>query len=55
MTRLRRVPPVVLPVTAFVVGAVLMLAGAYLLAGLAATLLLAGLALVVAGLVVDVG
>lgn len=55
MTRLKRLPVTVVPALAVLVGFGLAVAGLYLLAGLAVTLLAAGVVLIVAGLVVDVG
>lgn len=55
MTRLKRLPVTVVPAMAVLTGFGLAVAGLYLLAGLAVTLLVAGVALVAAGLVVDVG
>lgn len=50
-----RVPVTVLPVVAVLAGFGCAVAGLYLLAGLAVALLVAGVVVLVAGLVVDVG
>lgn len=54
MRLLRRIPSVVLPLVLVLAGGSAALAGVYLLAGLAPTLVVGGAAAVVAGLVVDV-
>lgn len=53
MTRLKRLPMALLPALAVLAGFGCAVAGLYLLAGLAVTLLAAGVVVVVAGLVVD--
>ena len=54
MTRLRRIPASLLVVVAVLAGFTAALAGLYLLAGLAVTLLVGGCAVVAAGLLVDI-
>lgn len=54
MKHLRRVPPILLPVSLVLAGAAASIAGVYLLLGLAAALITGGAAAVVAGLLVDV-
>jgi len=53
MTRLKRIPPVVLPILLVVLGLGAALAGAYLLFGLPVTLIAGGVASVAVGLLVD--
>lgn len=53
MTRLRRLPPILLPVLAVLIGFGVAMAGLYLLAGLAVTLLAGGALLAAGGLLVD--
>lgn len=55
MTRLRRVSPTALAALAVVLGVAAVLAGVFLLLGVEAALILGGVALVAAGLGVDVG
>lgn len=55
MTRLKRLPVAVLPVLAMLLGFGCAVAGLYLLAGLAVTLLVSGVVIVAGALVVDVG
>lgn len=55
MTRLKRLPLNFLPVLAVLAGFCLAVAGLYLLAGLAVTLVASGVTLVAAGLVIDLG
>ena len=55
MTRVRRLPADVAAAVVVLVGFGCAVAGLYLLAGVAVTLLVAGVVLVVGGLVVDVG
>jgi hypothetical protein len=55
MTRLKRLPVAAVPAVAVLVGFGCAVVGLFLLAGLAVTLLAAGVVLVVGGLVVDLG
>ena len=54
MTRFKRLPVALLPVLVTLAGFGCAVAGLYLLAGLATTLLVGGVVLVAAGLLVDV-
>jgi hypothetical protein len=53
MTHVKRIPPVVLTILLVLGGLAAVLAGVYMLAGLAVTLLAGGAAVMAAGLLVD--
>ena len=54
MTRLRHLPPALLSATAVLLGFAAAVAGLYLLAGLAVTLLVGGCVVAAVGLLVDI-
>jgi hypothetical protein len=55
VTRVKRLPLDLVPVLVVLLGLGLALGGLYMLTGLAVTMIVAGVVLVVGGLVVDVG